>query len=1074
MKWSVVFCILAWLMPVYQVSAQKYHFINYTVQNGFPQSNADHVFQDSQGFMWFATQNGAVKFDGHNYQVINEKDGLPSSVVQHINQDSEGNFWISTKSGLTKIDKNGKIKTFTEKDGFSSPEIICTYEINPGKMLVCTRKSAAIISGEKVIKISPDVHVRFFLKMKSGQIWAATAGGINILNGNFLEPLKSGLSEFQLSFSDMAEVGDSLIWFSTSHGIYKYNGRKFELFTENEGLISNKINCLLYDSEGYLWYSSENKGCGRYKNGVFQNFTPENGITSLSVLSLFEDREKNIWMGSRNGVSMLNVHSPFVHFDKVSPAEGEIVLGIKGDESGNIWFCTYGHGLVKYDGTTYETLDTKKGSIEDYFFDVEIDRKTVWLASANNGIIKYDGKNFTRINKIGEKRLERVYNIFKDSYGNIWFGGNYKGVVKYDGENFTVYNPENGFEGGDVMGIGEDPAKNMWFSSTSSGLYMYNGKKFISFGEMGMDNNYIRCVAYCNDVMWCGTASEGIIGVSEKNGKFSWKYVNTDLGISSNNVYILYPDSRGNLWCGTEKGIDRISFDKNGSDILVKNYTKDEGFYGVETNINGAFEDRKGNIWFGTVDGATCYFPERDAPSMLETNTYITRLRLFFEDFNWKEYCSSVDDGGLPVDLVLPWDMNHLTFDFIGLCYSNPDKVKYRYRLLGQSDIWSPPTSDPKAVFTNITPGKYEFQVISSNSDGVWNENPVTLKFTIEPPYWQKLWFILLVSGAVLSFVILIVNLRIRALKAAKKVLEMKVINRTQEIQHQKEEIEAQRNNTEEQKKIIERIHREVDQSIVYATRIQQSVFPDINILKNHFSDQFVFFRPKDQVSGDFYWWTTIENQTIITAVDCTGHGVPGAFMSMLGISFLREIVMKEYITHPGVILRKLRKEIIKSLNQTNEIGTQRDGMDMGLISINHETNVMQFSGANNPVYIITRNRVIQNSDKVITTGTHEMFLHEIKGDKMPISIHYRMDKFDTHEIQLQKGDQVYLFSDGFADQFGGANAGKFRFKPFKELLLKNAHLPMEEQQKVLENAFDNWKGILEQVDDVVVVGVKV
>ncbi len=297
-----------------------------------------------------------------------------------------------------------------------------------------------------------------------------------------------------------------------------------------------------------------------------------------------------------------------------------------------------------------------------------------------------------------------------------------------------------------------------------------------------------------------------------------------------------------------------------------------------------------------------------------------------------------------------------------------------------------------------------------------------------------------------------------------------------EELNQQNEEIIAQRDQIEEQRDIvvkqkdeIEEIHHEISQSIDYATRLQSAILPEEKILDKYLSEHFVLFKPKDKVSGDFYWWSHIENHTIITAADSTGHGVPGAFMSMLGASFLREIVQKEYVTHTGVILRKLRKEIIKALKQTGEAGTQKDGMDMAIISINQETKVVQFSGANNPLYILTNRELV---DLKPLEGFENFY--EIKPDKMPIAIYEKMDNFTTHEIQLEKGDQLYMFSDGFADQFGGAKGKKFKYKPFKRLLSENRDKPMKEQKELLDSAFETWRDNLEQIDDVVVLGVKI
>lgn len=214
----------------------------------------------------------------------------------------------------------------------------------------------------------------------------------------------------------------------------------------------------------------------------------------------------------------------------------------------------------------------------------------------------------------------------------------------------------------------------------------------------------------------------------------------------------------------------------------------------------------------------------------------------------------------------------------------------------------------------------------------------------------------------------------------------------------------------------------------------------------------------------------------VITVADCTGHGVPGAFMSMLGMSLLKEIIVKEYITHPGVILRKLRKEIINVLNQKGRSGEQRDGMDMALISMEKDTCNIQFAGAYNPLYVLRENnkKVSSQLNEYVSMKGESHTLFEIKGNKLPIAIYEKMDRFKNYEIKLNKGDQLYMFSDGFADQFGGPKLKKFKYKQFKELILNFAGESMDEQKKVLDKTFDEWKGEMEQIDDVCILGLKI
>jgi serine phosphatase RsbU (regulator of sigma subunit) len=272
--------------------------------------------------------------------------------------------------------------------------------------------------------------------------------------------------------------------------------------------------------------------------------------------------------------------------------------------------------------------------------------------------------------------------------------------------------------------------------------------------------------------------------------------------------------------------------------------------------------------------------------------------------------------------------------------------------------------------------------------------------------------------------------------------LEDKVEERTQEIRAQKEQIEKQ--------------NKEIKYSFDYAKRIQSTVLPHSDVFENLFAEHFIFFKPKDIVSGDFYWISQKGNKIIITASDCTGHGVPGSLMSMLGITMLHEIVNEKNFDRSDAILNELRTNVARTLKQEGKPGEQKDGMDMVLLIYDRSTGELEFSGANNPMYIIRKGEMI-----------------EYKGNNMPVAFYDNMTDFTRHTIKLQKGDRIYLFTDGFPDQFGGPKGKKFKYKPFKELLMEVSERPMEEQRRILSMVFDEWKGNLDQIDDVLVMGLR-
>jgi len=271
------------------------------------------------------------------------------------------------------------------------------------------------------------------------------------------------------------------------------------------------------------------------------------------------------------------------------------------------------------------------------------------------------------------------------------------------------------------------------------------------------------------------------------------------------------------------------------------------------------------------------------------------------------------------------------------------------------------------------------------------------------------------------------------------------------EIIQKSEEIETQRDEISAQKK-------EITDSINYAQRIQYALLPKNDVFRKIFSDYFIFYRPKDIVSGDFYWISNKNGKTVIAASDCTGHGVPGAFMSILGVEFLNEIVNNIGIVQPNRILNNMRDRIIKTMGQTGKAGETGDGMDIALVSIDIENYTLQYAGAFNPLFIIKNNN-----------------LSEIKGDRMPLGFYKKIDKpFTNHEIQIKSNDSIYLFSDGYKDQFGWRSDKKFNMNNFRELLLSVQNVPMKAQKLLLENNLKNWMGDMEQIDDIMVVGLRI
>jgi len=284
------------------------------------------------------------------------------------------------------------------------------------------------------------------------------------------------------------------------------------------------------------------------------------------------------------------------------------------------------------------------------------------------------------------------------------------------------------------------------------------------------------------------------------------------------------------------------------------------------------------------------------------------------------------------------------------------------------------------------------------------------------------------------------------------------LLNRNQIRKKANQKLITSRNEILKQKRIVEEKNKEITDSINYARLIQKAILPDGAEIKRLFEESFIFFKPKDIVSGDFYWLAETANYYFYATVDCTGHGVPGGFMSMLGNSMLNEVVIEKGIHEPAEVLDMLRARIIASLKQTGESSQSKDGMDMVLCRVSKDKKELVYAAANNPLWLVRDGKFLEHP-----------------ADKQPVGIAAgKAEKFKQHKIELQKGDTVYTFTDGYADQFGGPKGKKFKYKPLSSLLLANSGLNLQGQKELLYNTFEEWRGNLEQVDDVLIIGIRV
>ncbi|MCP5103504.1 MAG: hypothetical protein GY950_09005, partial [bacterium] len=387
-----------------------------------------------------------------------------------------------------------------------------------------------------------------------------------------------------------------------------------------------------------------------------------------------------------------------------------------------------------------------------------------WFGTTE-GVSKFDGKKFENITPGGGLAGKVVRTIIEDRAGNMWFGTK-GGLSRFDGKNITNFTVKDGLSGNEISTVMED-SQGIIRIGTVNGICNYDGETFTDISKKyGIkQKNIYSIVQGPGGSVWFIAYGDGIVALYPDH---THRVFSSKDGLNNDNVVSLCFDDGGKLWLGTEKGICRFdveTYEKTGRKIF-KHYGEEEGFVGIECIHNAIFKDTGGNTWFGTIKGALKYNPARDKSNFLEPLTHITGLHLLFEENTLPAYANGISPGiGLPIDLGLPYDKNYLVFDFIGLNFTVPGKVKYQYMLKGFDNRWVPGSKDSHANYPNLPPGGYTFMVKACNEDGVWNKVPTMYHFEITPPFWETWWFYSVCAVFIILSISVFIKIRTRHLE---------------------------------------------------------------------------------------------------------------------------------------------------------------------------------------------------------------------------------------------------------------------------------------------------------------------
>lgn len=746
--------------------AQSYHFRNYSVEQGLPFVQVFTIYQDAQGYLWTGGYGGLSKFDGLQFRNYSPLNGLPNHWVTSIAEHENGALWIGTIEGLARL-KNEVFTTYTTNDGLPSDYINCLLRDERNNLYAGTTKGLAKLDGEKFVPLQVDPRfpelsiLCFYQEPNTGKIWLGTTEGIYEFSGGQFTAQRFPVF-YENDIRAINKDKSGRIVAGTQDGLFLLENGLFRQFITPPGTEIPKINSLITDISGVLWIGADN-GLFSFDGTRFLQTKIANDVNAEKVISIFNDFENNVWLGTHAGLFRFRGKG----FESYGPSDGllsNFIYGISKDKNGEMWFCTESEGVFRYDGENFIRYGKEEGMPSNKTSAVfSRDDGTVFVGTTN-GLVEFADRKIrkTYTTKDGLNN-DSVNTFYLDSKGILWMGGN-DGITKMEDGRFTAYKIPTKGKQPDVWSILEDSKGRMWVGTYLGGLFLFENGKFREAGlEMGItaDSYFGICEDRAGKIYFAT-----LDGVYIFDGQ-KIDSIREQHGLNSDLVYAMGIDHKKDfLWIGTNQGVNKFDINAYNSSgkKMVYTFGKEEGFSGVECNTNGVFEEEDGTMWFGTVNGLIRYNPTEYRSNPYYTKTNITRTFLFYQDTL------------LPVGATLDYSENSLSFEYVGICLTNPSKVRYRYKLEGFETEYSPPTKETIARYSNLPSGKFTFKVISCNNEGLWNEEAATFTFTIATPYWKKSWFWLLITAVAVALLTLAIFWRIRQIKSReRREAEMRV-----------------------------------------------------------------------------------------------------------------------------------------------------------------------------------------------------------------------------------------------------------------------------------------------------------
>ena len=708
------------------------------------------VYEDNKGYIWTGGwPTGAIRYNGHSFTVFTKKEGLVHNDINQIMEDINHNLWFATRGGVSKFDG----LYFTNYD---LGEVYTMFEDSKGNIwLVSEQLGLLCYNGNAFIKFSKEQglsKVSFYsiTEAKDGDLWLGSSIGLCHFDGTSFtffsekDGLPSGVAH------DILEDQNGHLWIATEVGLTKYNGVTFSNYDlgqilETEGV--GRITTMIRDRENKLWLGIQRGGIVKFDGTFFTYYMEQEGLSSMDIVEIIEDSRGQIWAATHGGgVNKITPHS-FTHFTDKEGLSSSFTNSIFEDSQHHLWLSTEGSGMIEYDGDFFYHYTEKEGLMSGHVQYITEDRAgNIWIGYYDgSGISKYDGTFFTHYTTKNGLDGKPIWYILADKKNNLWVASLSEKLYRFDGHSFTQFDEKDGLLPYGITALAEDEKGHIWLT-TFGGVQHFDGQSFLNV-ELNKEQSLLEAACMIQDEqknLWIGT----LAGIISYDGNSVTSYAEKD-GLTNLLIWALQEDKKGNIWIGTEQGLFLLNKNTASSPPSIWSFYKEDGLKGEDIRQNAVCLDHNNQIWWGTgkcvtkLDLNTFYPTQND----FVPTVYLNNLKL---NGRFIDFATHTDTLGLnyqktaigynyPLDLEVPYDVNHFTFDFAALDWSAPHKIKYQYQLEGLENTWSQETFEHKVDYRSIPFGNYTFKVKAKSESGVWSE-AFTYRFSIRPPWWHTGW----------------------------------------------------------------------------------------------------------------------------------------------------------------------------------------------------------------------------------------------------------------------------------------------------------------------------------------------